>query len=208
MTPLMDEVVTGIHLALARAQRDYDSWTGGDWLWQAPEYLLTAYIARQIASRRKDRTFYIALESNVGVSIDDAGGVGRGKVSDRLRLNGRFDILLSWASGNPRAIIEVKNRVVRFADIEEDVARIVSVLRRERTSFWCGLISFYTSWIDGHIESARARVLHRVQEIESDVNNYVTQKEMKLKRYGGRVKVVDESAWMTEVIKISRQSVG
>ena len=73
MTLLMDEVVIGIHIALARAQRDYESWTGGDWLWQAPDYLLTTYIAREIAERRKDRTFYIALESNVGVSIDDAG---------------------------------------------------------------------------------------------------------------------------------------
>ena len=208
MAPLMDEVVTGIHIALARAQRDYESWTDGDWLRHAPEYLLTAYIAREIAGRRKERTFHIALESNVGVSIDDAGGVGRGKVSDRLRLNGRFDILLSWASGNPRAIIEVKNQVVRFADIEEDVVRIVSVLQRERTSFRCGLISFYTSWRDSHIESARARVLRRVQEIESDVNNYVNQQEMKLRRYRGRVRVVDDSAWTTEVIKISRQSVG
>ena len=205
MPPLMNEVVTGIHVALARAQRDYQSWTGGHWLWEAPEYLLTTYIAKEIAKCRKGRRFYIALESDVDASMYDAGGIGRGKVSDRLRLNGKFDILLSWASRNPRAIIEVKKRVLRFSDIEEDVARVISVLRRERTSFRCGLISFYVSCMYSHAESARGQILRRVQEIQSDVNNYVNQKEMRLKCYRGRVRVVDDSAWTTEVIKVSRK---
>ena len=206
MAEVMDEVIKNIHRGIARAQRDYEAWTGGDWLWHGPEYMLTTYIAKDVSRAMKLQTFYIVPERNVRVSVDEAGGVGRGKVSDRLRLNGKFDLLMLWANGSPRAIIEVKNQIVSFAALEADAARIVSVLQRERTTFRCGLIAFYTSWVDSNIEPAKVRLVNRVAEVESAANGYLRAQNMKLQCHRGRVRVVGDSAWMSHVLEISRRS--
>lgn len=205
MVDLMDEVVKSIHRGIARAQRDYEAWTGGKWLWNAPEYMLTTYIAKEVSLASKRHTYYIALERNVRMSVDDAGGVGRGRVSDRLRLNGKFDVLISWASGAPRAIVEVKKHVATFAALEADLDRIISVLRRESISFRCGLLAFYTSCVDSNSEPARERLVRRVTEVESAAVDHLHRHDMKLKSYRGRVRVSNESAWMSEVLKVSRK---
>jgi len=42
--------ITGAILkGIKQAQRDYSTWSGGYWLWQAPEYFLVTYIAQQIS---------------------------------------------------------------------------------------------------------------------------------------------------------------
>lgn len=204
MVDLMDEVVKNIHRGIARAQRDYESWTDGDWLHKAPESMLTTYIAKEVSLAAKRRTFYIALERSVRGSVDDAGGVGRGRISDRLRLDGKFDLLISWANGYPRAIVEVKKQVATFTALKADLDRIVSVLRRESTTFRCGLLAFYTSWVDSNSEPARDRLLRKVAEIESAAKDDLHGHPMKLESYRGRVRVSGDSAWMSEVLKVSR----
>ena len=104
MADVMDEGIKNIHRGIARAQRDYEAWTGGDWLWHGPEYMLTTYIAKDVSRAMKLQTFYIVPERNVRVSVDEAGGVGRGKVSDRLRLNVK---LTSWCCGPMAALVQL-----------------------------------------------------------------------------------------------------
>ena len=200
----MDEVVKNIHRGIAKAQRDYESWTGGAWLSNAPEYILTTYIAKEVSLVAKRCTFYIDVEPSVRVSVDDAGGVGRGRIGDRLRLYGKFDLLIYWANGNPRTIVEVKNKVTTFAALEADLDRVISVLRRESTTFRCGVLAFYTS-VDSNSEPARDRLLRRVTTIESAAKDYLHRHAMKLQSCRGRVRVSGESAWMSEVLTVSRQ---
>ena len=49
----MDEVIENAVNGIAKAQRDYELWSGGNWLWEAPEYFMTTYIAKEISSYRK-----------------------------------------------------------------------------------------------------------------------------------------------------------
>lgn len=69
METIVDKTLKGI----ARAQDDYETWTGGSWLWEAPEYLVTSYIAREIATV-EGYTYYLTLESGVKDALDFAGG--------------------------------------------------------------------------------------------------------------------------------------
>ena len=64
-----------------------------------------------------------------------------------MRANGRVDILLWWAEGDPRAVIEIKNGVYIYRKIKKDVARICQMLKRKskKSSLEFGVISFYMS---------------------------------------------------------------
>ena len=100
----------------------YQKWSGGEWLWNAPEYLITVKIAENIANL--DGNKYITLEDNVDYILDVSNAKAKGQISDLARKNGRSDIVLWWADGTPRAIIEVKNAVFRLDKIAQDIDRI------------------------------------------------------------------------------------
>ena len=198
---LMDDVANKTLAGISKAQKEYEDWTGGYWLWEAPEYMVTTYIARQI-STISDKTFYLTLENNVRDGIRDAGGAS-GRPRKDLRFNGKFDILLWWANGTPRAIIEVKNQVTSFAKIKDDVSRISAALKHQNT-IRCGFIAYYTSLTDGERKPAKNRVETRVDGVESAVKKFANDNDLKFKRYPGKVVKDEDSAWTIEVLKISR----
>ena len=78
--------------AIGKAQRDYEKWSGGLWLWNAPEYMATTVIARTL--HKLDRVTYVTMENNVQAAIEDAGGSVVGRPNRRLNLNGRFDLVV------------------------------------------------------------------------------------------------------------------
>ena len=84
----------------------YQKWSGGEWLWNAPEYLITVKIAENIANL--DGNKYITLEDNVDYILDVSNAKIKGQISDLARTNGRSDIVLWWAGGTPRAILKQK----------------------------------------------------------------------------------------------------
>ncbi len=198
----MDDVANKTLAGISKAQREYEDWTGGCWLWEGPEYMVTTYIARQI-STINDRTFYLTLENNVRDGINEAGG-GRGRPRNDLRFYGKFDILLWWANDTPRAIIEVKNQVNGFSKIKDDVSRISAALSQQNT-IRCGFIAYYTSKReeDEH-KSAADHVINRADKISSEVKIFTNKNLMKFKRYSGKVVKDEDSAWTVEVLKISR----
>ena len=198
---LMDDVANKTLAGISKAQKDYEDWTGGYWLWEAPESMVTTYIARQI-SAISDKSFYLTLENKVRDGIRDAGGAS-GRPRKALRFNGKFDILLWWANGTPRAIIEVKNQVTGFSKIKDDVSRISAALKRQNT-IRCGFIAYYTSLADGEYKLAKNRVEERVCNVASAVKEFAKDNNMKFKRYPGKVVKDEDSAWTAEVLKISR----
>ena len=197
----MDDVANKTLAGISKAQKEYEDWTGGYWLWEAPEYMVTTYIARQI-STISDKAFYLTLENNVRDGIRDAGGAS-GRPRKALRFNGKFDILLWWANGTPRAIIEVKNQVTGFSKIKDDVSRISAALKRQNT-IRCGFIAYYTSLADGEHKPAKNRVETRVDGVEAAVKKFASDNNLKFKRYPGKVVKDEDSAWTVEVLKISR----
>ena len=200
----MDAVVTQTLAGISEAHKHYADWTGGYSLWQAPEYLLTSYIANHV-SAIDVRPFYLNLENNVAEGINEAGGLGTAELREDLR-PGRFDILLWWANGTPRAIIEVKNRVIGFSNIEADISRICAALSPSN-ALRCGFIAYYTSHSKpkSKHKSAKDRLIERVHDVAAKAKKFTNQNNRQFRRYRGKVKVVGNGryAWTAEVLKIS-----
>ena len=196
-----DDIIHRTSTGIQKAQEDYEYWSGGRWLWEAHEYLATVYIAREISKIRG--SYYLTLEDNVRATIRDAGHLRRGRPPKDLRLKGRFDIVVWWAKGTPRAVIEVKSQPAGFSSVKDDVARICSTLKAD-TDIRFGLMAYYISFDSGHRKQAEHRLSDRVEGIAEDARQFARGKGMKLKRHRGPVIAADCSAWAAEVLKISR----
>ena len=85
------ELIDTTLLAIIDSHKTYLEWSGNEWLWNAPEYLLTVKIAEKLANINKNK--FITLEDNVEKTLDNAGAKGKGKISSKIRANGRFDIV-------------------------------------------------------------------------------------------------------------------
>lgn len=154
---IVDAAINGI----ISAQKDYYVWADF-WLWQAPEYFLTVKIAESLAELEGRK--YITLENSVKGALSDASAVGAGRKHSKLRHTGRYDILLWWGMGTPRAPIEVKNQVTRYETISEDIERIKNTLRQKSgdNDFEFGLMAFYSS-------TSQAKTLKtKLEDIETE----------------------------------------
>jgi hypothetical protein len=105
----MTKIVRAALRGIERAQADYEKWSGGYWLGHAPEDLMTVYIAREIA--RITGPASVTLECGALQALKDAGAVERGRLSRKIRAEGRFDIMVWHSDTLPRTPIEVKSRV-------------------------------------------------------------------------------------------------
>ncbi len=121
----------------------YKQWSGGEWLWNAPEYLMTVKIADEISKISQNQL--VTLEDNLEYLLDVAGANRKGIISEDIRGNGRSDIVLWWGNRTPRAIIEVKNAVYGITKIDKDIRRIKCVLEQEKkySKIQFGVVTFY-----------------------------------------------------------------
>jgi len=193
---------------IARAQEDYKNWTGGCWLWEAAEYFVTSYIAREIATV-EGYTYYLTLESGVKGTIDYAGG-RRGRPPSALRQNGKFDILLWWGGYRPRAVIEVKRHAFHFSTIKADVDRICKVLSQPRlpNSFQCGLVVFYASkYLEGRLNEVKSWLNDRLEGMRSSTEDFVDERGLRLDWSAWSMEREEDSAWTAVVARINRQVV-
>ena len=198
-----------------RAQKAYEKWSGGLWAWNAPEYLLTTYIAQEIA-KIKNRPFYLTLEQHVGQALADAGAK---KAAVEKAGQQKFDIFVWFGSDRPRGIIEVKKQVNSFdggstgyRGIKKDTCRIIESLNAT-DSLEFGLIAYYTSCKFGERppKTAEEFIADRVRGISSEAQEFVQKQSMKFKRIAGKVNkfkdnaVTDgpnDHAWVAEVLMI------
>ena len=187
---------------IVKAQGDYEAWSGGSWLWEAPEYMLTMYIAKELGTMPGSK--YLTLESNVRSTLEDAGGMGRGRTSKFARLDGKFDIVLWWKNCTPRTVIEVKNQI-GIHNIEKDIERISTILRKKNT-FRCGLIAFYTSKGDERRggEGAKETIEKQLDNIEQRASDTLKKEEFCLSRHDSEIIVDGDSAWIASVLQIQR----
>jgi hypothetical protein len=121
---------------------EYIAWSGEEWLYRAPEYLITVNIAKELWKQKGKK--FITLEDNVREILENANF--QEKIPDNARPEGRIDIVLWWGGkGTPRGLIEVKHRVAQAEKIFDDMDRITSIL--EGTSdFQFGISAFYLDW--------------------------------------------------------------
>ena len=161
---IIEKTLDGIDESMEVQQK----WSGEEWLWNAPEYLITVKIAENIAKINKNQ--YITLEDNVDYILDISNAKDNGKAHNKVRANGRTDIVLWWANGTPRAIIEVKNSVFRLNKISKDIDRIQEILKtkKDKTTLQFGLIAFY---IDRGYKkgNAKEKIKNRIYKIDKEI---------------------------------------
>ncbi len=176
----------------------YQKWSGGEWLWNAPEYLITVKIAENIANINGSK--YITLEDNVDYILDISNDKDKGQISELARANGRSDIVLWWASGTPRAIIEVKNAVFRLDKIAQDIDRIQEVLKNEQldTSLQFGLIAFY---IDRGYKmgNAKEKIQKKIYKIHNEIKEQYPDMSCELSFREKDIIKRDKDAWSSVV---------
>ena len=202
-----------IHKGIKTAWNDYYSWSGGLWLNSAPEYVLTTYIASSLGKLKGPK--FITLEENPDEALTIAGGRSRGKLAKDIRSDGRMDILLWWGNDTPRAIIEVKNNVFSFSKIENDVKRIVGILRKKESTFQFGAIAIYTDKSDNTRNDAKTLLENRIDTLKSNFKTHANnlqysydfvdnQGESLKKDDCGKIVAVqgEDSAWVSCVIII------
>ena len=184
---------------ISKSVKTYSAWSGWDdgyWLVDAPEYLITTYIANEIATYRRMK-YYITLEQGTRAAMSDAGGMKQGQPRKDLRLNGRVDIVLWWADGSPRIVIEVKNHIYGYWQINKDVARICSVLD-QNNSIRRGLAAFYTS-------DLKEKLSKRISRITERANMEVGDRSYTVHSHLGKPKPVGDRYWVPLVLEIAKR---
>ena len=197
----IDRIIKATLDGIDESMSIYQKWSGGEWLWNAPEYLLTIKIAENISKIKGSK--FITLEDNVDYLLNLANAKGRGKISDKTRKNGRSDIVLWWANGTPRAIIEVKNSVYNQNKISNDINRIKAILKRKKSksTLQFGLIAFY---IDRKYKTKNAKenIENRIYEIFSEVKNKYPDITFRLYFRQKEIYEDNTSAWSSVVFLI------
>ncbi len=95
--PVIDAVLCGIE----NAQRNYENWSGGDYLHGA-EYIATYCIAQAI--QKVDSVKYFTVEQNARSAIVDAGGTLREIGSKTISFGSRFDLAV-WNSTKVKGLV-------------------------------------------------------------------------------------------------------
>ena len=185
--------------AIAQAHGDYKSWSGGDWLWKAPEYMATTSIAR--ALHRLPVVKYVTMENNVRDAIEDAGGSLVGRPNRKLNLEGRFDLVV-WNTRGPRALIEVKTNPRAYAPLCDDIHELCAALAKAADIHWA-LVAYYDSFRPGEYKNARERLRDHTNGIWQRALDVVPS-GIKITRHQSAVRSSGRSAWTAEALEIRR----
>jgi len=188
---------------IKKSQKKYESWTGGDWLWNAPEYMITTNVAEEISKINGPK--YLTLENSAKRALDDAGAGGRGKIHSKVRINGRFDILLWWGGGDPRALIEIKNQISNIgSESKKDLERIQSVLSRksENSTFQFGIFAFYTSTHDARGVTSKEKLDARLLKILKEARQLLHKSDLTVTLKNTEIVTDGDSAWVAGALII------
>jgi hypothetical protein len=201
----MHSVIQAVLAAYVDAQSTYEEMSGGLWLWKAPEYFVTTYIANRIW--QLDGAKFLTLENGSTQALQDAGARGRGKLPKSIREKGRVDILLWWANASPRAILEVKNQIFAKAPYSKDIERIKSFLSRGsgESSLQFGIFSFYASDSSGPRKSAQEKVSDYIERIFAHTKSILGD-SFRAKLYTTEINEdLEDNAWQAACIAIQRK---
>lgn len=204
------DVVNAALRGIAKSQEEYSTWSGGYWLYEAPEYVTTTNIAREIWSSRNPRHHYLlTLEENVKNVCEQADGE-TGKVDMAL-----WDPESARTPEGCRAIIEVKRQISRLEDpratndARHDIERICALLQRNR-SLRFGAMTFCMAHSDENNDDERMKqvLCKRVIRMECDAAKLaVGSRSMGLSCHWSVVTrdCLRNRAWLGGVIKVTRQ---
>ena len=183
---------------IAKSHEEHTAWSNGCWLYEAPEYLITTSIAREIWSSFKQGHYYhLTLEEKVS-NLCEAPTVRPGNV----------DIAL-WDPEPPRrqlscrATVEVKKQISSFEHIKDDIQRICDLLQHNR-SIRFGAMAYCTSHAENITDQQMSHfLLNRVREMECDAAKFVGSRNMGLICHRSQITrdSLENRAWIGGVIE-------
>lgn len=191
------------------AHESYKEWSGGLWLWEAPEYLISSTVARKISE--VDAKKYITLEYDVRSTLEFAGAKGRGRVHKDIRHNGRVDILL-WSGeddpeeSRPRAVIEIKNKIQSSDQYEKDIKRLTAFLNRKKelSSIEFAAFAFYYSDDNGQRKTAYDKVKDKIDRIYNH-SLEIAGDSVSITRKTTPITLLEDGAWAATCFLIKRR---
>lgn len=188
--------------AIADAHRDYADWSGGQWLWFAPEYLQTVYIARALA---KDKVNFVTLEDGVRGTLKKALAIGPGRPAKELRIGGRIDIVLWRLNDTPRGIIEVKRNCSSYEQVRDDVLRIRAILekRPDKNTIDFGAVSFFTAYDSPGPQEPKIWVRDAIESIVDDARVELGPR-FRVKPTSRDPRADQDGAWLASYLEITR----
>jgi hypothetical protein len=208
---LKEKLVNEIINSIETAHKEYLEMSGDSWLWAGPEYFATVAIANQL--KKIDRISYIDLEYSVRKTISVAGGALPGRPSNRIRINGRFDIVLWGKEKNnegcylPMCTIEVKNKVFSLTNnILLDFERLIRSIRSNRSSIKYAIFSYYTAFDSANGITAEQRIVSLIDSLKNKSEELAEHHECTSSCHKGKIYKSDDelSAWSAGAIVFQR----
>jgi len=202
-----EKIIKSTLNGIDEAMETYYEWSGGEWLWNAPEYFITVKIAENIAEIEGNK--YITLEDKIDNKVLEYTDFNLKKkrlkqASKDARTNGRGDIIFWRANGTPRALIEVKNGVQNITVLLKDIERIRTILHTQSTIDF-GLIAFYSSQ-EYKTGNADEKLKNKVLQIKKDCDNMFNNLKSTIDLGNGTVANDDQNAWISAVLLLKRDN--
>jgi len=193
MERIMDAALKGVK----RAWNDYYRFSGGVWLWAAPEYYVTANIFNSLGRLG----LLVSLEEKLKDIIQCSNSTCPGRYPKELSFGYKSDISIWWADGTLRGIVEVK--LLRFGNstaISKDLERICKLLELKRkngnSTIQFGLLVAYTDAHDGDFILAKEKIEEQLDNVEKLISERCNEYDLTAK-FEKEIKVVpsEDSAW-------------
>lgn len=191
------QVFGSVLRGVEQASESFCKISGWESLWYAPEYFLTCAIARELAESGSGET---TIEDGVRETMEIAGANGPGKPRNGLRKGGRFDLVLWWKQGTPRAVIEVKHPLYSPSKVfEEDIVRIRDVLEaslKTGGSFQFGGLAFWTgaNQTNEKPDSVKKRIIEIRKSLLKSARGLAGDRFV-VTPHSGNIKTEDNGKW-------------
>lgn len=194
-----EETAKTIIKGIKSAHREYEK-ISDCWLEEGAEYLITVGVAKALWKKFSGHT--VVVEGNSDEMREEVGAK-RGRTPKSVK-NKRYDIILYFKNGGPRAVIEIKGRKDSRAGLLKDVERIMDALKASKVRF--GAVGFYYSAEKGEQKLAEEKIKHYVGNLDKEVqkmSNYGAKKwEVNLVK--SNITRDDPYAWIAGCITIER----
>ena len=167
--------------AMQRSVPKYRDMTGMD-VFRAPESFFSVAIADEIHRKLTSKKGFVALEQLAGSILRDANARTRGPLQKRMR-RGKYDLVVFYDNGNPRAVVEVKTNVYKYAMVSPDIERLSNTVKKniDRSTLQVGVfVYFCAAWAETKkSEATGENELKRVKRIEESVRKHLSKRKFK-----------------------------
>ena len=194
--PSLDQIAQAVIQGIENAHKEYNNWSGGEWLSEAPEYMATVKIAQKLS---QTDIGYVTLEQKIKSVSKESGS--EKPPSKKSRPAGRCDIVIYYKNELPRAIIEVKNSHSNKG-YYLDAKRIEGMLV-EDTSLQLGILAGYICRYGkdskASVKNVESRPEGMLKELKKQISN-----DLIITPVHGKVRSKEGYAWRAICFLIKR----